>query len=220
VFRLAIIASFVLLVGACRASQPTPSTTLPPEEVRPLAGLASVPVVLTPAHAVRSGDALGWAGRINSREFLRSLDAEIAFVLRERGIDTVWRLPERLLADVRRNPTLGVNPQSLAADQLRSPVLKLGQKIGEPLASQLRNLVALHDGRLILVPVEIRFVPEAPAATSPPAAGRAVLRLVLVDARVAEVKWIGEVRSDVATSPSKSVEATLGLRVGDLVVQP
>jgi hypothetical protein len=99
-------------------------------------------------------------------------------------------------------------------------VLKLGQRVGEPLATQLRNLVALHDGRLILLPVEVRFVPDDPATTSQPPAGRAVLRLVLVDARTAEVKWIGEVTSDAATGPSKSVEATLGLRVGDLVVQP
>ena len=191
-----------------------------PEPVRPLGGLAAVPVIVTPAHTVRGGDAMGWAARLASRDFLRGLDAEIAFVLRERGIDSVWRLPERLLADYRRNPTLGVNPSALPAEQLRSAGLKLGQRIGEPLASQLRALAAMHTGRLVLVPVEVRFEPEGTATTGQSVAGRGVLRLVLVDARSTEVRWIGEVRSDPATSPSKAVEATLALRLGDLVAAP
>lgn len=214
--RVLVVALFV---AACRSSAPaTPAPT--PEPVRPLAGLASVPVVLVPAYTVRGGDALGWAARLTSREFLRGLDAEIAFVLKERGIDSVWKLPDRLIADYRRNPTLGANPSNLAAEPLRMTSLKLGQRVPDPLASQLRSLVALHDGRHVLLPLEVRFEPTGAPATGQTATGRAVLRLVLIDARATEVRWIGEVRSEATTSPSKAVEASLGLRVGDLVAAP
>jgi hypothetical protein len=189
-------------------------------EQRPLAGLASVPVVLTPVQTLRGGDPMGWATRLTSREFLRSLDAEIAYVLRERGLDSMWRLPERLQADLRRNPTLGINLNTLSVETLRVPKLVLGQRLGEPLASQLRALVALHDGRLVLVPVEVRFVPEGAPAAGEVASGRGVLRLVLVDARLSEIRWLGEVRSEPSTSPSKPVEATLAQRLGDLVAAP
>ena len=114
-----------------------------------------------------------------------------------------------------------MNPQSLSADPLRAPGLRIGQRIGEPLATQLRSLVAMHGDRYALVPVEVSFVPEGSAeGGTATRGGRAVLRLVLVDARASQVKWIGEVRSDFATSPSKAVEATLALRVGDLVAAP
>lgn len=214
--RVLVVALFV---AACRASAPAASVA-PPEPVRPLAGLAAVPVVLAPTYTVRAGDALGWSARLASREFLRGLDAEIQFVLRERGLDSVWKLPDRLIADYRRNPTLGANPANLAAEPLRSPSLKPGQRVGEPLATQLRALVALHEGRHVLLPLEVRFEPAGAPASGQPASGNAVLRLVLIDARMAEVRWIGEVRSEPTTSPSKAVEASLGLRVGDLVAAP
>jgi len=215
-----VVSALAAPLLACRAPTPPSTTATPAEPVRSLAALKAVPIVVTPAHTVRGGDVMGWSSRLVSREFLRGLDAEIAYVLRERGMDSVWRLPERLMADYRRNPTLGVNPQQLSADQLRNPALKVAQRVMEPLATQLRALAALHDGRLVLVPVEVRFEPEGTAPAGQPAPGRAVLRLVLVDARSTEVRWIGEVKSDVATSPSKAVEATLGLRVGDLVTAP
>lgn len=223
--RTAIVLPAALLaLVACGRRPSTPATT-PAETTTParaLEGLAASPVVVTPAHAVRPGDPMGWAMRLPSREFLRGFDAELEYVLRERGLDTIWRLPTRLLADYRRNPTLGANPAALSATPLTGEAkLTIGQRIADPLASQLRALVALHGGRHALVPVEVRFVPEGPVAEgAKPASGRAVMRLVLVDARASEIKWVGEVRSDVTTSPSRAVEATLALRVGDLVAAP
>lgn len=223
--RTALVVPALLALVACgrRPASAAPSTE--PAQTTPtraLEGLAASPVVVTPAHSVRPGDPMGWASRLASREFLRGFDAELEYVLRERGLDSVWRLPTRLLADYRRNPTLGVNPSALSATMLAGDAkLAVGQRIADPLASQLRALVALHGGRHALVPVEVRFVPQGPvAAGATPTSGRAVLRLVLVDARASEVKWVGEVRSDVATSPSRAVEATLALRVGDLVAAP
>lgn len=223
--RTALAASLALLAACGRskpATTPEPAATTQTTPSRALEGLKASPVVVTPAQAVRAGDPMGWAMRLPSREFLRGFDAELEYVLKERGMDTVWRLPTRLLADHRRNPTLGVNPTALSAMPLTGDVkLSIGQRVGDPLLSQLRALVAMHGGRHALVPVEVRFVPEGAAPPGgTPAQGRAVLRLVLVDARAAEITWIGEVRSDATTSPSRAVEATLALRVGDLVAAP
>ena len=219
--RHRFIVAVALLAAACRSAKPPSEPGAALENTRALAGLATVPVIVTPAQSIRGGDPLGWAARTPSREFLRGLDGEIAFVLRERGIDSVWRLPERLAADLRRNPSLGVNLGALASAPLADPAIKIGQRVADPLLSQLRTLVALHDGRHALIPVEVRFIPEgAPPATGRPTTGRAVLRLVLVDVRAGEIRWVGDVRSDLTTNPSKAVEATLAQRVADLIVAP
>ena len=83
---------------------------------------------------------------------------------------------------------------ALAEEPLRSPALNIEQRLPEPLASQLRTMVALHeDARLILAPVEVRFEPVGTG-------GRALLRIVLVDPRLSRPTWIGEVVSDSASA--------------------
>ncbi len=99
----------------------------------------------------------------------------------------------------KRNPTYAADPYTLAEEPLRSPSLSVEQRLPEPLASQLRTMVALHDdARLVLAPVELRF--EAATGTG----GRGVLRLVLVDPRLVASAWIGEVASDPAARSGRS----------------
>ena len=49
---------------------------------------------------------------------------------------------------------------------------------------------------------------------------RAVLRLVLVDARTTEFMWIGEVQSDPAATFGPAVLASLASHFADLVISP
>src|SRR5438552_9746231 len=109
------------------------------------------------------------------------MDDNIAAALAERGLTRGWVLPADLATSYRRNPTYASDPYALAEEPLRSSSFAAGKRLAEPLASQLRTMIALHENAtVVLVPVELRFEP-ADAATA-----RASLRLALIDPRFSE----------------------------------
>lgn len=183
---------------------------------RPLAGIMAQRIVVAPVPAVREGDPMGWAASIpRQREWLRALDAEIAHELGERGLGTAWVFPADLVRAYERNSAMSPDPHRLASAPLRGLTRLTGQeRIPDPLGSQLRTLVAVHDGRFVLLPLEVAFEP----ANEGEAGGRARLRLVLLDARSAEVRWLGEVRSDPSPALTPAVAASLAARMADLIV--
>jgi hypothetical protein len=84
----------------------------------------------------------------------------------------------------------------------------------------MRSLVALTEARLGLIPAEIRFE-SIPGSLTDLVGTRAILRLVLVDARLAEIQWTGEVSTEVASPPTTSaIVGGLARRVADLLVAP
>ena len=159
----------------------------------------------------------GWAARIpRLREFLGVLDDEIAAALAERGLGQAWVFPDQLWRGHSRNPSLGVDPYRLATQPLRGVRLAVGDRIPEPLASQLRTLVAVHDARLVLLPVEVFFDVNRAAGS-----GRTALRLALVDARLAEIRWSGEVKAEqLGTEPNRAQLADVATRLANLVAAP
>lgn len=203
---------------ACGPSKPPATAPRPTgSSLRPLAGLAAQRVVVAPALAVREGDPAGWAARIpRLREFLRVLDDEIAAALADRGLGQAWVFPDQLWRGHSRNPSLGVDPYRLATEPLRGARLALGDRIGEPLASQLRTLVAVHDARLVLLPLEVFFDIDRAGGT-----GRTALRLALVDARLAEIRWTGEVKANRPGTEADRAQLTdLAMRLANLVAAP
>lgn len=204
------------LVAACGGARPeAPAGAAAPASARPLEAFAGQRLVVTPVAALREGDPLGWgAGIPRQQEYLRGLDDEIAFALRERGVATQWVLPEQLVRAWRRNASVSTDPYQLDVRPLRQGKLEAGTRLPEPLASQLRTLVAVHDARLVLMPVELGF--ESSGGNT----GRGVLRLVLADPRASELRWIGLVKSDSSASLDRSLPASLATRVADLVAAP
>ncbi len=199
-------------LGACKTSSPTPAQ--PPEHA--LSGLAAQHVVLLPTYVVRVPPGLGWTvPRLT--EVARTQDADIAEAFRDRGIKT-WILPSGLDSAFRRNPTYATDPHTLAEEPLRSPSLSGDQRLPEPIASQLRTIVALHDDtRLVLAPVELRIEAATGAAGAAAGAGRGVLRLVLVDARMSSVRWIGDVVSDPAPAFGPSITASIASKLSAII---
>jgi hypothetical protein len=144
------------------------------------------------------------------------LDDEIAAALADRGLGQAWVFPDQLWRGHSRNPSLGVDPYRLATNPLRGARLAPGDRVPEPLASQLRTLVAVHDGRLALVPVEVFFDIDRTGGT-----GRTALRLALIDARSAEIRWSGEVKADQRGSePDRAQLADVATRLANLVTAP
>jgi hypothetical protein len=205
----------LLVVTACAGSRPA-GTPAPVAPTRPLAALAAQQVIVTPTHSLREVDALGWTAQIpRSREYLRSFDAAVGAELAARGLQTQWVWPADLARAARANPSYAVDPYALAAAPLRDPAVVSGARIGDPLATQLRTMIALQErARAILLPVEIRFDKDATGQ------GVAVLRLALIDGRLGEVRWIGDVRSDPSPTFSPALLRTLAAHLSDLITAP
>ena len=187
-------------------------TQTPPPVSRPLAWLAGQRVVLTPVYRIREGDAMGWVAQIpRSREFLRALDSAIAGELAQRGLEKQWVYPADLARSLRASPTYTVDPTALAVEPLRNPGLAQGGKIGDPLATQLRTIIAMHDSRMVLLPVELRFERDKSGQ------GIAILHAVLVDGRVGDIRWVGDAKSDPMPTVSPTLLANLASHFADLI---
>ena len=211
------LVSLTLLLAACHngsSSEEAPSPAEP--ALRPLGQLAAQRVIVTPAFSLVTTDALGWNAQIpKSREYLRVLDDEIASVLAERGLKSQWIYPADLVRAMKGSPTYAVDPYTLGVGVLRGSSVVSGTRLGDPLATQLRTMIALQDdARAVIVPVELRFEKEKSGQ------GSAVLRVALLDGRLGDVRWIGSVRSDPADKLSRAVLASLSAHLADLITAP
>jgi hypothetical protein len=211
------LCAFAILLAACHGSKPVEEASPVEQPVRPLAQLASQRVIVTPTYYLLSGDALGWAAQLpKGREYQRTVDDEIANVLAERGLKTQWLYPADLLRSARANPTYAVDPYTLGANILRGKDVVSGTRLADPLATQLRTMIALQEGaRAVLVPVEIRFEKSGVAGQ-----GVAALKVALLDGRLGDVRWIGTVRSDPAPAYSHAVLTSLAAHFADLFTAP
>lgn len=187
-----------------------------PRPQGPLAAFASRHVIVLPVQYLRQGDSLGWAAAIpSSRDYLATMDAEIRYALVQRGLGKLWTFPKQLEAEVKRNPTYAPDPYDLAAGWLRYPMHKVPDQVPDPLASQLRSLIAFEDGaRYLLFPVEVRFA----AADS----GRqyASLRVVVLDARLNTIVWMGDVGGNPTAKFSPALAVTVAEHLADLIAAP
>ena len=212
-----LVASVVLL-AACHGGKPA-EEPLPAQPVRPLAQLAAQRTILTPAFSLALGESLGWSATIpRSRDFLRQLDDEIAKELGERGLKTRWIYPADLVRANQTNPTYAPDPYALGASALRDPSVTSGTKLGDPLVTQLRTMVALEENaRAVVIPVELRF-----EKGTGPAAGQgiAVLKVALLDGRLGDIRWVGTVRSDPAPTLSRAVLTSVAAHFADLITAP
>ena len=201
-----------LLVAA--GGEALPSASAAQETDHPLAAFATRHVVVLPVHFLGMGDSLGFAAQIpDTRAYLDEVDAEIHFALSNVGVKNVWVFPKALVAMSRRNPGYLPDPYELAAQWLRPPMKKkVPPQLPEPFGSQIRSLVAMEDeGQYVLFPVEIRFVPAGPGKE------RAVVRIVLLDARRSQVRWMVDVQGDPSSSFSPALAASAAEHLADLV---
>ena len=222
--RLRLIA-LVLVAGCARpatqapasaaetsaSSTPAPTGTATQGDARgALAPLAAEPLIVLPVQSIR-GSVPEWSDKVgDQRAYLGTLDDEIAFAVKERGIRGKWAFPPDLARSARRNPTYAVDPYTIAIDAL-APVERDAEKlIGEPLAGQLRAFAGLFSARYAFVPVELRLTPDAGGG------GRATLHVVVVDTRSAKLTWKGDVTGDAVRAFSPAVAAGLAGRVADL----
>ena len=197
--------------GPSRAQAAATSASAASAPVHPLADFARLRVAVAPAQRLRQGDSLGFATAAgDAGAWLAKLDDEITFALGERGLRPGWAMPAEVARALRRNPNFDVDAHALAVEELRGTVRRGGPELSAALSSQLRAISALEDARYVLVPVELRF-------EGPRGAARAVLHVVLLDARSAQVAWLGDVPGDPSPSFSPALAASVAGHLADLI---
>jgi hypothetical protein len=181
--------------------------------MRPLERLAGQEVLVLPVQYLSFLDNLGWQQAVRDRSaYLASVDTVIATTLTARGLGQAWTFGPEVARAARLNSILMPDARALSAEWLRGRLLP-DQTVRDPLASQVRSLVGLKGSRYAVLPVEMRF--EATGTT-----GVAILRLVMIDSRLAQVRWAGEVRSDPSSVFSPALATSVAARFADLVVEP
>jgi hypothetical protein len=215
VSRTSILAIATVL-GACGGSAAAPPSTAPRPSARPLAALISSGAIIAPTFSVSAPADQSAASRIgDGRGLLRDLDSNIVAAFAERGLRRGWIFPSDLAASYRRNPGYATDPYALAEEPLLRSGFTVGSRLPEPLASQLRTMIALHeDARLVLLPVQLSLeaVPGAPGVA------RASLKVALVDPRFSEAQWVGDVASDTTSADPRALTAAVAARLVDLIV--
>ncbi len=162
-------------IGAlgCGGKQNAATTPTPPV-ASPLSGLVGQAMLVTPTQRARVAADLNWTGVPRPPELITALDSGIITTLHARDAFRNWVFGDGLLLSFTRNPSYATDPRALSIEPLvgRGGTIP-GTRLTEPLASQLRTMIALHDGRLVMIPVELRI--ESMGAGSA-GMGRAVLR--------------------------------------------
>jgi hypothetical protein len=207
---ISLIAAATLSL-AC--SSKTPDTAASPVALRPLERMAGQQIVVFPVQYLSSTDTLGWQQRIPDRAaFLAAVDDQIEVAFTARGLGKSWAFGREVERASKLNSILMTDARSLSAAWLRGRVLP-ETSVRDPLASQVRALVGLKGSRYALLPVELRFENRR-------GMGVAILRVVMIDSRMALIRWTGEVASDPMATLSPALTANVASHFADLVIAP
>lgn len=206
----------VVLAGCSSTRQPDPplggaGASTVAEGVMP--ALGELPVLVLPVQRVVVDGALGWAAPGGARSAAQMSDSVISDVLVMRGAGSKWQFADHARRTARRNPTYAADPDALAVGALAR--LRPGDAIPEPLASEIRGLVALGEARHVLLPVEVR---AHRVDTDPDGTGRVSLLIAAIDARLSQLLWIGPVMGDPSQEFTAAAMESAAARLADLIL--
>lgn len=174
--------------------------------------LAELPVLVVPVQRASGTSEPGW--RPPGGNAARQLaDSIISDALLMRGAGSKWQFAEEARRVARRNPTHAADPDALAVSSLFS--LRAGDALLEPLASELRGLVALGEARHVLVPMAMHAERDE---SDPPGTARVVFTIAVVDARLSRVLWIGPVPGEPATEFNAAAIESAATNLANLIV--
>ena len=226
-FRILARSCALTLAASCSNPKPadTPATTPPTQRSSSgetvqqgtqrgsLAPFASEALIVLPAQRLRASVS-DWAAKVrDEKSYLSTIDDEIAFAIRERGLKGQWAFPADLARAAKRNPGYTADPYNVAVGALAAVERDPEKIIGEPLGSQLRAFGGLFNARYALIPVEVRLSPDS-------SGGRASVHLAVADTRASRLAWKGDVSGDGARTFTPAVAAGLAGRVADLFFTP
>lgn len=174
--------------GAPAHPSQTPVATVP---TGTMAGqtVAVVPITLVAADPALIADSL-YAPYHDRRATLLWADSLIGDAFEGRAPEVTWVLPPQLRKQARRAPGLVGDPDQMGQAIMRNPQLRV---VPDPLRSNLRSLVALTDGRLVMIPAALGFTLDSARSV------KADLSLALADVRSGKVLWRSQAMGTGAT---------------------
>jgi hypothetical protein len=208
------------IVQGCGSSSPAPKTDAQLARSA-LSGMLGRPLLVMPAQYLAVASPGGqYEISMTSRGLLGLMDEEIADAFRKRGVRSSWMFAQEITQAAMRNGGLVQDPRELSAESVRR--LPPGDTpLPEPLGTQIRQLIALQDGRYALIPIEVDVDPR-------PGRPAGILRVMLVDSRTARVLWVDSIEAaapaDVAAADLLSgfgfrrLARALATRFADMVV--
>ena len=206
--RVCATAFLAVLASCSRGAKPT---TVAAQAPISLAGFAAQRIVVTPTIRVVAAENEPLIRELGSAAALaRFVDSVFARQLRDRNLGGNWIMPAELARAFERNRSYATDPYQLAVEPLRAARFAAGGKYGEPLSSQLRTMIAMHqDARNVLIPAAVQVQ-----------GGRVTLRVALVDPRYAEARWVGDVKSDSVATPTRASVTQVAGRLAALFEAP
>ena len=204
--RLGIAAiALAILCGCASSAPPAKDQTAPAQSA--LSGMLGRPLLIMPAQylgVVTPGGQMELS--MMNRGLLGIMDEELADAFRKRGVRSSWTFAKEITAAAMRQGGLVQDPRELSAESLRR--IQAGDTpLMEPLGTQIRQLVALQEGRYALIPIEVDVDNRAGRASG-------ILRLLLVDSRTARVLWVQSVEAPAPTNvPPADLLSGFGFRM-------
>lgn len=201
--------------AAPTATTPTPAPAPPPPPPSPLALFAGRKVAVFPLQRIAAGDSAAAqpvsAAAVRPRGAV--FDSAFTRVLEERGLASQWVLPPAMVRAAQREVVNRTDARALAVQGLGPQRRPNDLEVREPLASQLRALIALTDARWVLVPIEARVSPSSDGRRT------AKVRLALIDGRGGQVLALPEATGAAAADEAAAL-ATVATAIADLIVAP
>lgn len=135
----------------------------------------------------------GWDIVPAGASLLPILDEEITDAFRKRGVKSNWTFGREIAEASLRNGGITGNPRELAAQGIRR--VKPGDTpLPEPLASEIRGIVALTNARYVVLPLEVNVDTRGGER-------KGSVRLLLIDSRTARVTWSEDVIATTSRDP-------------------
>jgi hypothetical protein len=142
--------------------------------------------------------------------FRENVDNDIRFSFGE-APPPRWSFAQAIIASSQRNLGVSADPLKLSVEGLSEKLPEPEDAVSETLRTQIRQIVALTDARYILLPVFVRTTEGRQAGVR-----RATMRVVLIDARLARVRWAEDISTDFSGPLGRSVSATLAGRLAQM----
>ncbi len=197
---LALIASMACASGGSGASDPN-------NDSASLAGYAGRAVLVLPLQQVSENPGVTSSRSYAAMAFREAMDYEIRFAFGD-SPPARWVFGPAIIESSRRNIGVSADPLKLSVDGLTEKLPEPEESVSETLRTQLRQLIALTDARYVLLPVNVRSVNSGSTGMR-----RATMRVVLIDARLAQVRWAEDISTEPAPALNRSVAASLASRL-------